>query len=83
VRLTPRVLRLSSRTFSRVSIAATCFVTVGWVVANSLAAFEKLPVSTTRTNISIACKRSMVIPGWNKSYGLQPSSAMARAFLQS
>jgi hypothetical protein len=34
-------------------------VTVGCVVANSIAAFEKLPVSTTRTNICIASNRSM------------------------
>jgi hypothetical protein len=62
VRLTPRVLRLSSRTFSRASVAATCLVTVGCVVLNSRAAFEKLPVSTTRTNISIANNLSMA--GW-------------------
>jgi hypothetical protein len=32
---------------------------VGCVVLNSRAAFEKLPVSTTRTNISIANNLSM------------------------
>ena len=59
VTLTPRVLRLSSRTLRRSSVADTILVTVGWVVANSFAAFEKLPVSTTRTNTCIARSRSM------------------------
>src|SRR5689334_8251050 len=35
-----------------------CLVMVGWVVRNSSAAREKLPSSTSRTNISMTCRRS-------------------------
>src|SRR5258708_39852583 len=56
-----RVVRLSSETPSRPSSAAMARDTDGWVMPNSRAAREKLPVSAVRTNIANWLKRSFML----------------------
>ena len=59
VAVTPRVVRCRRRAPRRCSMAATALVAVGWVMPNSAAAFEKLPVSTMRMKRATAAMRSM------------------------
>jgi hypothetical protein len=47
---------------SRASRAAICLLTAGWPIPASRATAEKLPLSTTRTNIRIASSWSIALP---------------------
>ena len=57
---TCRVVRTRSLTPKRRSSAAMARETEGWERPNSRAAFEKLPLSTVRTNKASCCSRSFI-----------------------